>query len=123
MIFIQISRFVKEGFVLALDDFGTGYSSLSYLKRYPLSVLKIDKSFVNEMAPGNANEALVTTTITLAGNLNMSCVAEGVETTKQYKALADMECDLVQGYLISKPAPLDQVLGIAKQKFRIEPRL
>lgn len=99
----QIQRFVDEGFVLALDDFGTGYSSLSYLKRYPLSVLKIDKSFVNEMAPGNANEALVATTIALAASLNMSCVAEGVETKEQANALLSKDCYFHQGYFYAKP--------------------
>ena len=105
----QINRFVNEGFVLALDDFGTGYSSLSYLKRYPLSVLKIDKSFVNEMAPGNANEALVTTTITLANNLNMSCVAEGVETKAQAEELIGKACYFHQGYFYAKPCTAEEV--------------
>ena len=105
----QIKRFVKEGFILALDDFGTGYSSLSYLQRYPLSVLKIDKSFVNEMAAGNANEALVTTTITLASNLNMSCVAEGVETQEQVKELIDKACFFHQGYFYAKPCTASEV--------------
>ena len=100
---------MKEGFVLALDDFGTGYSSLSYLKRYPLSVLKIDKSFVNEMAPGNANEALVTTTITLANNLNMSCVAEGVETKAQAEELIRKACYFHQGYFYAKPCIAEEV--------------
>jgi len=105
----QIKRFVGEGFVLALDDFGTGYSSLSYLKRYPLSVLKIDKSFVNEMAPGNANEALVATTIALADNLNMSCVAEGVETKAQVEELIEKSCFYHQGYFYAKPCTAEEV--------------
>ncbi|WP_420933102.1 EAL domain-containing protein [Alteromonas sp. A081] len=100
----QIQRFVDAGFILALDDFGTGFSSLSYLKRYPLSVLKIDKSFVNEMAPGNANEALVATTISLANSLSMSCVAEGVETHEQAAALLDKGCVFHQGYHYARPA-------------------
>ena len=105
----QIQRFVDAGFILALDDFGTGYSSLSYLKRYPLSVLKIDKSFVNEMAPGNANEALVATTISLANSLNMSCVAEGVETHEQAVSLLDKGCVLHQGYHYAKPAAANEI--------------
>jgi len=88
---------------LALDDFGTGYSSLSYLKRYPLSVLKIDKSFVNEMAPGNANDALVSTTITLASSLNMQSIAEGVETESQAECLLSKGCIYHQGYHYAKP--------------------
>ena len=105
----QIQRFVDEGFILALDDFGTGYSSLSYLKRYPLSVLKIDKSFVNEMAPGNANEALVATTISLANSLNMSCVAEGVESKDQVEALLRKDCYFHQGYFYAKPCSAEDV--------------
>ncbi|BFT30031.1 hypothetical protein D210916BOD24_12070 [Alteromonas sp. D210916BOD_24] len=105
----QIQRFVNEGFVLALDDFGTGYSSLSYLRKYPLSVLKIDKSFVNEMSPGNANEALVTTTISLANSLNMSCVAEGVESKAQVEALISKKCYLHQGYFYARPCSASEV--------------
>tara|TARA_Y100000296_G_scaffold33156_1_gene38382 strand:+ start:1380 stop:5558 length:4179 start_codon:yes stop_codon:yes gene_type:complete len=100
----QIKRFVEEGFVLALDDFGTGYSSLSYLRRYPLAVLKIDKSFVNEMMPGNANEALVATTISLADSLKMTCIAEGVETADQVEALKEKGCFFHQGYFYAKPS-------------------
>lgn len=105
----QIQRFIEHGFVLALDDFGTGYSSLSYLKRYPLSILKIDKSFVNEMAPGNANEALVKTTITLASSLKMSCVAEGVETKEQAEELLRNACYFHQGYYYAKPCAANDV--------------
>lgn len=113
----QINRFVNEGFVLALDDFGTGYSSLSYLKRYPLSVLKIDKSFVNEMAPGNANEALVTTTIALATSLNMSCVAEGVETKLQVDELIEKSCFFHQGYFYAKPCAADELEPLLFKKW------
>ena len=113
----QINRFVSEGFVLALDDFGTGYSSLSYLKRYPLSVLKIDKSFVNEMAPGNANEALVTTTIALATNLNMSCVAEGVETRAQVDELIGKSCFFHQGYFYAKPCTAADLVPLLFKKW------
>lgn len=70
---------MKEGFVLVFDDFGIGYLFLSYLKCYLLLVLKIDKSFVNEMVLGNVNEVLVIIIIMLVNNLNMSCVVEGVE--------------------------------------------
>ncbi|MEW9796584.1 EAL domain-containing protein [Alteromonas sp. CYL-A6] len=107
--FRQITRFAEAGFILALDDFGTGYSSLSYLKRYPLSVLKIDKSFVNEVSPGNANDALVVTTINLAASLKMESVAEGVETREQAEYLANNGCVLHQGYYYSRPVAADAV--------------
>jgi diguanylate cyclase (GGDEF)-like protein len=115
----QIQRFVDEGFVLALDDFGTGYSSLSYLKRYPLSVLKIDKSFVNEMAPGNANEALVATTISLASSLNMNCVAEGVESKEQAEALLSKACYFHQGYFYAKPCDADAVTALLFKDWQV----
>ena len=113
----QIERFVDAGFILALDDFGTGYSSLSYLKRYPLSVLKIDKSFVDDMAPGNANDALVTTTITLASSLNMLSVAEGVETQEQALSLSEKGCVLHQGYFYAKPMPSSELFPYLNKKW------
>ena len=107
----QIQRLVEAGFVLALDDFGTGYSSLSYLKRFPLSVLKIDKSFVNDMAQGNADDALVSTTIALASSLNMHCVAEGVETKEQSIRLIEKGCIYHQGYYYAKPMSSQDILS------------
>lgn len=105
----QIQQFVDAGFVLALDDFGTGYSSLSYLKRYPLSVLKIDKSFVDEMDVSSTKDALVSTTITLASNLKMHCVAEGVETKEQAEILLSKGCYFHQGYFYAKPMSADDI--------------
>ena len=118
-----LTQLNRWGVTVALDDFGTGYSSLAHIQQFPIDVLKIDRSFIQAMEDQQDRNNIVESIIGLAHSLKLTVVAEGVETTKQYKALADMECDLVQGYLISKPAPLDQVLGIAKQKFRIEPRL
>lgn len=113
----QIRRFVDAGFVLALDDFGTGYSSLSYLKRYPLSVLKIDKSFVHDVAPGNANDALVVTTISLAASLKMDSIAEGVETAEQARYLDSKGCYLQQGYYYSRPVPAPAVPALLKKRW------
>ena len=113
----KIRKLVDSGFVLALDDFGTGYSSLSYLKRFPLSVLKIDKSFVNDMAQGNADDALVSTTIALASNLNMNCVAEGVENEEQSKRLIEKGCIYHQGYYYAKPMSSHDISAyLIKQK-------
>lgn len=105
----QIQRLVDAGFILALDDFGTGYSSLSYLKRYPLSVLKIDKSFIFDMTKKSADNALVDTTIALAANLGMRCVAEGVETAEQAESLLEKNCRYHQGYFYAKPAAADDL--------------
>ncbi len=114
----QIRRFVDAGFTLALDDFGTGYSSLSYLKRYPLSVLKIDKSFVHDVAPGNANDALVVTTINLAASLNMDSIAEGVEHSEQATYLESKGCCLQQGYYYSRPVPAGAVPELLKRSWK-----
>jgi diguanylate cyclase (GGDEF)-like protein len=91
------------GVALALDDFGTGYSSLSYLKKLPLKILKIDRSFVSGIGINTADEAIVEATLGLARSLKMKCIAEGVENKIQLKFLGDKHCHLIQGYLYSKP--------------------
>src|SRR4028119_1722126 len=91
------------GVQLSIDDFGTGYSSLSYLHRLPVNNLKIDRSFVSQMRPGNENSEIVRTIITLARNLSMEVVAEGIETEDQLRQLKALACDYGQGYLLSKP--------------------
>lgn len=93
----------KLGVVLALDDFGTGYSSLSYLKKLPLKILKIDRSFISGIGISSADEAIVAATLVLAKNLKMICIAEGVENEIQLKFLGEKHCHLIQGYLYSKP--------------------
>jgi diguanylate cyclase (GGDEF)-like protein len=91
------------GVQLSIDDFGTGYSSLSYLHRFPLSVLKIDRSFVSRMGAGDENAEIVRTVITLANNLDMLVVAEGVQTEAQFTQLRELNCNYGQGYLFSPP--------------------
>ncbi|MGF1539732.1 MAG: EAL domain-containing protein [Pleurocapsa sp.] len=104
----QISRqnlkILKEnGIHISLDDFGTGYSSLSYLLQFPVNTLKIDRSFINTMESNGNSLEIIRTIITLARTLNMDIVAEGLETTTQALALEQLNCDMVQGYLFSKP--------------------
>jgi len=91
------------GVQLSIDDFGTGYSSLSYLHRFPVNTLKIDRSFVARMGDAGENSEIVRTILTLASNLGMDVIAEGVETKGQLAQLKAMNCPYGQGYLFSRP--------------------
>ncbi|MBD5141724.1 MAG: EAL domain-containing protein, partial [Ruminococcus sp.] len=88
---------------LALDDFGTGYSSLNYLKNFPIKCLKIDKSFIDEINNDQRDYAITDSIIDLVHGLGIQTVAEGIETVGQYNFLAEMKCDYIQGFLMSKP--------------------
>lgn len=100
---ITLARLRGLGVRLSIDDFGTGYSSLSYLNRFPVDTLKIDRSFIARMSEGDENLEIVKTIVTLAGNLGMQVIAEGVETPDQLDQLRLLKCQYAQGYLFSKP--------------------
>jgi EAL domain-containing protein (putative c-di-GMP-specific phosphodiesterase class I) len=100
------------GVRISLDDFGTGYSSLSHLQRLPITHLKIDRLFINEIANSKSGHTLTPAIIDLAHKLNLVVVAEGVETVEQLAILSRYKCDLYQGYVLSKPLSQDQVLGL-----------
>ena len=102
----------RIGLTLAMDDFGTGYSSLSYLRRYPFDILKIDRSFIDDINLDEADRELVNATIAMAHGLGLKVVAEGVETADQLECLRSQGCDYAQGFHFSRPIPGEQVLAL-----------
>lgn len=104
----NLSEMQKQGMKISLDDFGTGYSSLSYLKRFPVDILKIDRSFIRDVIENPSDAMLVEMIISLADRMNISVVAEGVETREQLDYLQKHNCRYIQGYFYSKPLPLTE---------------
>jgi EAL domain-containing protein (putative c-di-GMP-specific phosphodiesterase class I) len=98
----------KLGIALFIDDFGTGYSSLGYLQRLPVDAVKIDKSFVKDMLTNADSAVIVRSIITLAHDLGIKVVAEGVESQEMWDHLKDLGCDVAQGYFIGKPMPAEE---------------
>ncbi|CAH2212082.1 putative bifunctional diguanylate cyclase/phosphodiesterase [Tepidibacter aestuarii] len=99
----------EKGIKILLDDFGKGYSSLSYLKYFPIDILKIDKSFVDKICYNNIDSSIMRAIVDMAKALNLKVLAEGVETEKQLRLLEDLNCEEYQGYLFSKPLPVDKI--------------
>ncbi|WP_284455502.1 sensor domain-containing protein [Alloalcanivorax xenomutans] len=117
-----LERLRSRGIGLSLDDFGTGYSSLSYLKRFPVDTLKIDRSFITDLTQNADDAAITRAIIEMAHSLNMSVVAEGVETTQHLEILRAMGCDGIQGYLISRPVEEDKIRDMLRDQHNLSPR-
>lgn len=99
----MLVRLKGAGHSIVVDDFGTGYSSLSYLKKFPIDVLKIDRSFVMDLKPTGDNIAICAAIVALAHSLNLTVVAEGVETLEQQNLLSQMRCDQTRGFYFCRP--------------------
>lgn len=115
-----IMQLQEMGIKISLDDFGTGYSSISYLRDFQINCIKIDRSFIKEISPDSINTKIVKGMIQLAQSLDLSIVAEGVETTEQLLFLREQHCDQIQGYLFSKPVPAEDFKNLLR-KGKLEP--
>jgi EAL domain-containing protein (putative c-di-GMP-specific phosphodiesterase class I) len=107
--FVVLQELKAMGLKLAIDDFGTGYSSFSYLKHFPIGKLKIDRSFIRDVAIGPDDAAITAAIISMAKTLNLKVIAEGVETEAQMSFLRDHHCDEIQGFYFSKPLSIAEV--------------
>ncbi|HEV7645653.1 MAG TPA: EAL domain-containing protein [Pyrinomonadaceae bacterium] len=114
-----LAELSRMGVQIALDDFGTGYSSLSYLQEFPISTLKIDRSFVQRMGSQNDSSQIVRAVVTLARSLKMKVIAEGVESESQLKQLKDVGCQYCQGYLFSAPIVADDAFKLVSEHLAI----
>jgi EAL domain-containing protein (putative c-di-GMP-specific phosphodiesterase class I) len=116
----RLGQLAATGVRIALDDFGTGYSSLSYLRRMPIHMLKIDKSFIDDLTGDDGRgEALLRSIVGIARSLGLQSVAEGIETAEQAAVMRDLGCTLGQGYLFSRPVTAHQI----REQLRAERRL
>jgi EAL domain-containing protein (putative c-di-GMP-specific phosphodiesterase class I) len=105
---------------IAIDDFGTGYSSLAYLKRFPISVLKIDRAFIKDLPDSAKDAAICNAVLDLAKHLGLAVVAEGVETEGQLRYVESRGCDYVQGYLTGKPMSAHVAMAALKEDLYTE---
>ena len=115
---IEMLRELKTiGLRLSIDDFGTGYSSLEYLKKMPIDMLKIAQVFVRDITPDSNDAAIVRATIHVAQSMKLEVLAEGVETMEHLNLLRALECDKIQGYLVSRPLPSEEIEELLKKEW------
>jgi EAL domain-containing protein (putative c-di-GMP-specific phosphodiesterase class I) len=120
---IETLRNLKDfGVTIAIDDFGTGYSSLSYLRKLPLDVLKIDRSFVQGIGASAEDDAIVRAVLSVAQSLGLSVTAEGIETDEQARLLREWSCQAGQGYLFSRPLPAEELTALFRAQSALSGR-
>jgi EAL domain-containing protein (putative c-di-GMP-specific phosphodiesterase class I) len=106
-----IQQLKDFGIKIALDDFGTGYSSLSHLRSFPIDIIKIDREFVQDVTMNEDDAALASAIISMAHHLGLKVIAEGIETTGQLEFMRKQRCDAIQGFLVSRPVPIDRIIA------------
>jgi EAL domain-containing protein (putative c-di-GMP-specific phosphodiesterase class I) len=116
----RLGELKKLGVQLAVDDFGTGYSSLNYIRRFPVDILKVDKSFVDGVNDGGEASALTEAVIKLAGILNLKPVAEGIERADQLQRLLELHCDMGQGFFFAKPLPSAELAALLDERVAMQ---
>ncbi len=114
-----LNKLKAKGIHVSIDDFGTGYSSLGYLKKFPIDILKIDRSFVKDIEKDIDSETIVSLIISMAHTLNLKVIAEGVETKKQFLFLKKQKCDMLQGFLFSNAVPAEDFEKLLKKEIKI----
>lgn len=115
----SLQRLHSRGISIAIDDFGTGYSSFSHLKNLPINCLKIDRTFIKDICQDDSDKKIVKTLVYMAHSMEMTVVAEGVEDKEQYDLLNEYSCDVIQGYLLSKPIAADALLKLVKDPQKV----
>lgn len=110
----RLQRLKDRGIKIALDDFGTGYSSLNYLKKFPIDIIKLDRSFINAITEDGVDTLLIKNIMNLADDLDYDVIAEGIETHEQMQCLLNYNCSFGQGYLLSRPLPVEKIYSLLK---------
>jgi EAL domain-containing protein (putative c-di-GMP-specific phosphodiesterase class I) len=114
-VFEACQEMSEAGIQIAFDDFGTGFASLTHLRDFPVDIIKLDRSFVNDISQGGSSAAIIRALIGLGKSMNLKIVAEGIETEEQAAFLRELGCDVAQGYLYAKPLSLEDARSFLVQ--------